>query len=1030
VCLLVAGAALASPTPREPPPAVPQGLEPHAVAAPEVVELELVLPPGADTRGLTELVTIRRGQVLSPLAVRQSVEGLWNTGRFTNVEARVVDVPDGVRLAFHLTPVQRLTRFVVEGNVALSDEEIRGASGLQEYAPLDPDGVDMARAAVVEAYRHKGYDQARVEMSQEPTPDGVALVFTLHEGEPTRLGRVTITGSPGLPLPRLLEALGMQPGAVFDQARLDAGLERLRTVLRGQRYFRARIGAPTVSVEEGRATVALPVSAGPSYAFHFHGNHRFPASLLERVLAYDGTEPLDPGMMRQLARRVATFYRYRGFHDVRVTPREVRRPDHAEAVLAFDIQEGHPLTVTEVRFEGNRALPSGVLREVLAERIRNSDPLPNLELPLRDDPLELDGRDERVPRSIPPAPDPHSVFVEEAYLEAVELLTEAYRERGFPEGEVRFRRLELDVTRRTAVAEFEVVEGPETRVGEVQVEGLPPGMSAAGLELREGDSLSEEAAERARQELERMLARDGYLFARVEVEAHRVEGEAQPGGEDPRYVKVLLRVEPGPQVRVRSIIVQGLSRTDERTVRAHLDMATGGTLDLEKLSDGRRRLARLNIFRQVEVQLREPNRREELKDILVTVQERPRMDGEVSGGYFLVDGPRIALDTAFPNVDGRGLNLLARGKVNYVGWSAEAFSGRYSLEGTRDPALQGWQGLGGRGSVSLTQPRLDFFLPLEVGARGDLIGERVHRPSYLSTRFATVAGLDWAAARWMNVSLQAELEHNRLRPRGGVLSVLSRADQERLRFPYGVFTLYSLRPSATLDFRDDPTNPRRGVLVSGSAEFTRDLTVAPTDTAGNEAPDFPINEVKLSGSVSVYAPLGRRASLAFSARGGTIVQLADGAQSIGSKLFYLGGSSSLRGFREDGVLPEDQREEIRQQLLDCRSIINPTGCPPELAAVLAGQAPTSQGGELFALGKAELRVSTFTSLDLGLFLEAGNLWVDRTNFDPTVLRYTAGVGLRYVTPVGPLAFDVGFNLDRDEDFNEPSTQFHFSIGVF
>ncbi len=122
---------------------------------------------------------------------------------------------------------------------------------------------------------------------------------------------------------------------------------------------------------------------------------------------------------------------------------------------------------------------------------------------------------------------------------------------------------------------------------------------------------------------------------------------------------------------------------------------SGQPLNLEALAEGRRQLARLNIFRQVDVQLREPNRREQVKAILVTAQERPRIDGEVSGGYFLVDGPRLALDTAFPNVDSRGLNLLARGKINYVGWSAEALSGRYSLEGGQDASLQGWQGLGG-----------------------------------------------------------------------------------------------------------------------------------------------------------------------------------------------------------------------------------------------------------------------------------------------------------------------------------------------
>lgn len=1016
--------ALARPAAQEPPPAAEESVEPRAQAAPEVVAVELVLPPNSDVKGLSamsDLVTVRRGQQLSPLAVRRSVEGLWSTGRFTNVEARVVDVPGGVRLVFQLTPIQHLVRLVVEGNVTLSDEEIRRASGLQESAPLDPDSVDTARTAIEEAYSRKGYDQARVMVSEQPSPEGVVLVLTLDEGEPTRLGSMTLTGSPGLPLSRLLDTLELKPGAVFDQARLDAGLERLRALLRQEHYYRARVGAPTVSVEAGRATVALPVSAGPRYSFHFHGNYHFPESILEKVLAYDGAEPLDQGVMWNLARRVANFYRYRGFHDVRVTPREVRKPDHAEAVLVFEVEEGHPLTVTEVRFQGNRKLPSGVLREVLAERIRASEPLPDVDLPLRDDPLELDGRSAHGPRSLPLAPDPHTIFVEEAYVEAAEVLTEAYRERGFPNAQVRFHRLQLDVSKRTAVAEFEVEEGSEARVGEVVVEGMPPGTSATGLDLAEEDSLSEEAVERARQNLERTLARAGYMFSRVEV-------EALPGEDDPRYMKVRLRVEPGPQVRVGRIGVQGLVRTDEKTVRAILGLEVGSILDPEKLAEGRRRLARLNIFRQVEVQLREPNRREELKDILVTVQERPRIDGEVSGGYFLVDGPRVTLDTQFPNVDGHGLNLLARAKVNYAGWSQEAFSGRYS--GAQDSSLQGWQGLGGRGSVSLTQPRLALLGNRELGGRADLIGERVHRPSYLSTRFATVGGLDWSGTRWLNLSLQAEVEHNRLSSRAGVLSVPSRADTERLRFPYGAFTLVSLRPSATLDFRDEPTNPRKGLLLSASTEFTKGLSVAPTDAQGNSAPDFPINEMKLSGSLSVYAPLGRRASVALSARAGTIVPLQKGAQSIGSKLFYLGGSSSLRGFREDGVIPEDQRAEVRRQIQACRAVINPAGCSSDLTPVLAGQAPLSQGGELFTLGKAELRLPAFSSLDLGLFFEAGNLWADRTNYDPLVLRYTAGAGLRYLTPVGPLSFDVGFNLDPDETFNEPTTQFHFSIGVF
>lgn len=987
----------------------------EASAEPVVVEVELHLSEGADAEGLTELVSVRKGQRLSMRAVRRSVERLWSTGRFSDVVVRAVDAPGGVRLVFQLTPAELLARLTIEGNVVLGDAELLALSDLQEGGPLEQDEVDTAIAAILDAYRRKGYDEAKVTVSREPAYGGVGLVLTLDEGVPTRVGKVTLTGSPGLPLEQMLELLNLRVGEVLDRSALEAGRDRLRQRLREQGHYRARVGPPTITVREHIATVALPVSTGPRFRFHFHGNHRVPSPVLENLLSYDGSEPLDGTVAERLARRVASFYRYRGFHDVRVTPREVRSPDASEAVLAFDIVEGQPLGVSEVRFHGNKELSTPALREMLVGHIIAGEPRPALELRLLDDPLRLEGRTGRNPRVSAPSPDPASVYVEEAYQRAAEGMTEAYRERGFLSAQVRLRELRLDVTRRTAVVDFEVEEGPQAWVREVRVTGLPPSFSLpAGLVVRKDEPLNLDAVERGRAAMVRALNGKGYLFARAEVEPRLEEGGL--------VARVHYAVEPGPLVHVGKVIIQGLGRTEEETVLANLDLREGEPLDPEKLADGQRRLARLNIFRQAEVRLADPNRQEPTKDIVVVVQERARIDGQVSGGYFLEDGPRLTLDTNFPNVDGRGLNMVARGKINYVGLSVDGLSGRY--EGDAD--MEGLKALGGRGNVSFSQPRVAMLLPLEVGARLDLIGERVHRPAYVSMRYAAVGGLDWAATRWLNVSLQYEIENNDLNTRGfGVAS--TREDLERLRFPEGTFLLHSLRSSASLDFRDDPANPRKGVLLSTSAEFTNRLS--PDRISAEEVPS-PIDWVKLSGTFSAYVPLGGRASVALSTRAGTIVPLSPGVRPIGSKLFFLGGSSSLRGFREDGVLPEDQRAALRQQLADCRSLIHPSGCNQELRSVLGGRAPISQGGELFTLGKAELRVPAFNVVDLGVFFEAGNLWADRTSFEPLRLRYTAGAGLRYVTPVGPLAFDLGFNLDPDEAINEPSAQFHFSIGTF
>nr|WP_228530901.1 MULTISPECIES: POTRA domain-containing protein [Myxococcaceae] len=984
------------------------------------------LPAGVDTAGLSELVAVRAGQHLSTRAVRRSIERLWATGRFTDVVARVQEggAGAGVTVVFELTPVKQLAELGIVGNVVLRDEQVRAASGLAEGRPFDPDGLDAALRAIQDAYHARGYDSAQVQVERREVPGGVSLTLVVDEGPPTRVAAVTLAGSPGLPLPELLGALGLQVGGVLERAALADGVERLRTRLREQRFYRARVDEPQVKVEGTRASISVPVQAGPQVSFHFHGNHHFTDATLRDVLAYDASEPLDAVIIGRLSRRLAAFYRHRGYHSVRVEPREVPRPDGAELVLVFEVEEGPPLVVREVRFEGNTAFDDETLRQALFERVRVSAPDTGNAPRLMDDPLAIEGRERREQLRDANAPDPSTVFVEGPYLEAADLMTAAYRERGYLQAQVRFAELVREEDTRTARARFVVHEGPQARVASLTREGFPVGGAPLPGSLAPGSVFGFPAVERDRLALGHALGRRGYLFAKVEAQTDV--------SADGREARVRFRAEPGPQVRVGQIILQGLGRTEESTVRANLKVRAGDVLDPEALFETQRALVLLGIFRQVTVRLLAPETVEPTKDVVVEVRERPRIDGEVAGGYFLVDGPRVQLDTAFPNVNGSGLNLNARGKLNYVGWNAQVLSGEFDCPRECEE-LTGLPGLGGQGTLSVAQPRLYALLPLEVGARLDVIGERVHRASYVSTRAAAVASLDWAATRWLSLSLQYQLENSRVRPLGvaGTELVSSgRPEEERTRFDYGVFGLHSLRPTATLDFRNDPVNPRRGLLLSTSAELIRGLSVAPTDAQGNPLPAFPINGLKLSGTFSVYVPAGKRAVLAASLRGGTVRQLESGARTIPPKRFFLGGSTSLRGFREDNLLPEDRRRSLHTQLADCRALLNPAGCSQEALVLLGGDSLPSQGGELFTLAKLELRVPVYRALDVGLFTEAGNLWLDPAAFDLAILRPVAGAGLRYSTPVGPLALDVGVNLHRDREVNEPSMQVHFAIGLF
>jgi outer membrane protein insertion porin family len=85
------------------------------------------------------------------------------------------------------------------------------------------------------------------------------------------------------------------------------------------------------------------------------------------------------------------------------------------------------------------------------------------------------------------------------------------------------------------------------------------------------------------------------------------------------------------------------------------------------------------------------------------------------------------------------------------------------------------------------------------------------------------------------------------------------------------------------------------------------------------------------------------------------------------------------------------------------------------------------GGNSLLLLSGQLRYPLTQGLSLVGFIDAGNVY-DEGEFDPLSLRTGVGAGIRFVTPLGPLALDWGFKLGRKP--GERSSEIHFNIGVF
>ncbi len=85
------------------------------------------------------------------------------------------------------------------------------------------------------------------------------------------------------------------------------------------------------------------------------------------------------------------------------------------------------------------------------------------------------------------------------------------------------------------------------------------------------------------------------------------------------------------------------------------------------------------------------------------------------------------------------------------------------------------------------------------------------------------------------------------------------------------------------------------------------------------------------------------------------------------------------------------------------------------------------GGNALLLGSLEGRIDATRFFSIALFTDAGNAFAEASDLSLSKLRYTAGIGVRYKSALGPLRVDWGFKLDRRRPGESPS-HLHVTIG--
>lgn len=217
---------------------------------------------------------------------------------------------------------------------------------------------------------------SNVRIFAEPLGDGVKVTVLL-QGRPV-VEEVIIEGALDIPLNRVRRDLGVKPGDVVNDEKIEQDRQKILSLYEDRNYSDVNV---QYRVEEfpgkNRARVIFAITEGPKLIVKkivFNGNDSVLSKDLRSVMK---TKPLDiltffnksgrltPSQVEEDRAAIRTLYQNRGFADVDVAQIETQPLEKGGVELVVNITEGTQYRVNNIAIDGVNIVPPGEVSNLL-----------------------------------------------------------------------------------------------------------------------------------------------------------------------------------------------------------------------------------------------------------------------------------------------------------------------------------------------------------------------------------------------------------------------------------------------------------------------------------------------------------------------------------------------------------------------------------------------------------------------------------------------------------------------------------------
>ncbi len=550
---------------------------------------------------LSQMMTLHLGQPLRMPDVRASIERLFATGRYADIQVQADPLEDGVVIRLVTTNSWFIGSVTVHGALSgpPSAAQLENATQLSLGEPYTEARLAEAQAAQQRLLEANGLYRATLHPVLDWESDRgyqqVNIRLDVDSGPRARFTTPVLEGDPKVPTDRILSATRFRRWMIhtwkpMTQTRVRQALDGVRGLYQKDNRLEAKVSLESMKFDpaQNSALPTLRIDAGPRIEVHTIGAKVSQGKLRRYIPIYE-EHGVDNDLLSEGARNLADYFQSVGFYEAEV---EFKRQNvvNDRAAIDYLINTGKRHKLVSINISGNHYFS----RETLTERM--------------------------FLRTASFLQFPHGRYSENLVARDEDTIRNLYRSNGFRDVDVTHRS-EDDYKGRTGeIAVFlEIKEGPQYFIESLQVSGIEKmdrNQVLAHLSSLEGQPFSEFNVAVDRDTILARYFEKGFPSATF-------EWSSQPATQ-PNRVALNYTIHEGGQQFVRDVIYTGNKTTKDRVIDRVLELHPGDPLSPAAITDTQRRLYDLGVFARVDAAIQDPDGETDRKYVLYELDEARR----------------------------------------------------------------------------------------------------------------------------------------------------------------------------------------------------------------------------------------------------------------------------------------------------------------------------------------------------------------------------------------------------------------------